>query len=171
MSTVLVTGGSGFLGSHIILQLLEAGHVVRTTVRSLQREAGVRTMLAGADAPREDRLSFYAADLERDDGWAESLDGCDYAFHVASPMPPAAPKTEDEVIIPARDGVLRVLRAARDARLKRVVLTSSCGAIYYGHALRKAPFDETSWTDLAGEMSAYVKSKAIAERAAWDFVA
>src|SRR6188474_2798093 len=86
-------------------------------------------------------------------------------------MPPAAPNSEDEVIVPARDGVLRVLRAARDAAVTRVVLTSSCGAIYYGHPLQAAPFDETSWTNLDGEMSAYVKSKAIAERAAWDFVA
>jgi len=91
--------------------------------------------------------------------------------HVASPMPAAAPKHEDELIIPARDGVLRVLKAARDASVRRVVMTSTCGAIYYGHPPQTAPFDETSWTNLDGEMSAYVKSKAIAERAAWDFVA
>jgi len=171
MSTVLVTGGSGFVASHIILQLLEAGHVVRTTVRSLRREAGVRAMLAGAGAKQGDRLSFFAADLERDDGWPEAVAGCEYVLHVASPMPLVAPKAEDEVIIPARDGTLRVLRAAREAKVKRVVLTSSCGAIYYGHPLQKAPFDETSWTNLDSEMSAYVKSKAIAERATWDFIA
>jgi len=171
VSTVLVTGGSGFVGSYCILQLLAAGHAVRTTVRSLQREAAVRGTLAGAGAKLDDRLAFVAADLERDDGWADAVAGCDYVLHVASPMPPAAPKSEDEVIVPARDGVLRMLRAARDAAVKRVVLTSSCGAIYYGHPLQAAPFDETSWTNLDGEMSAYVKSKAIAERAAWDFVA
>ena len=120
----------------------------------------------------DERLSFFAADLERDDGWAEAVAGCDYVMHVASPMPPRAPKTEDELIVPARDGVLRVLRAARDAKVKRVVLTSTCGAIYYGHPPQTAPFDETSWTNIdGGEMSAYVKSKAIAERAAWDFMA
>jgi len=171
VSTVLVTGGSGFVGSYCILQLLAAGHAVRTTVRSLQREAAVRGMLAGAGAKLDDRLAFVAADLERDDGWADAVADCDYVLHVASPMPPAAPTSEDEVIVPARDGVLRVLRAARDAAVQRVVLTSSCGAIYYGHPLQAAPFDETSWTNLDGEMSAYVKSKAIAERAAWDFVA
>jgi dihydroflavonol-4-reductase len=171
MSTVLVTGGSGFVASHAIVQLLEAGHVVRTTVRSPQREAPVRAMLEGAGVRPGDRLSFLAADLERDDGWRDAVEACEYVLHVASPMPPVAPKTEEEVIVPAREGVLRVLRAARNAGVKRVVLTSSCGAVYYGHPLRKEPFDETSWTNLDGEMSAYVKSKAIAERAAWNFVA
>jgi nucleoside-diphosphate-sugar epimerase len=172
MSTVLVTGGSGFLGSHVILKLLNAGHEVRATVRSLNREETVRTMLRDAGADPHERLSFFAADLGRDEGWAEAVAGCDFVMHVASPMPAAAPKNEDELIIPARDGVLRVLRAARDASVMRVVLTSSCGAIYYGHPPQTAPFDETSWTNLdGGEMSAYVKSKAIAERAAWDFMA
>jgi nucleoside-diphosphate-sugar epimerase len=171
MSTVLVTGGSGFVGSHVILLLLRAGHVVRTTVRSLGREHSVRTMLRGAGDDGDARLSFFAADLVRDAGWAAAVDGCDYVMHVASPMPAAAPKTEDEVIVPARDGVLRVLKAARDASVRRVVLTSSCGAVYYGHPPQAAPFDETSWTNIEGEMSAYVRSKAIAERAAWDFMA
>ncbi len=171
MGTVLVTGGSGFVGSHIILQLLGAGHVVRTTVRSLTREDSVREMLRDAGTDPGARLSFFAADLERDAGWAEAVAGSDYVMHVASPLPLAAPKTEDELIIPARDGALRVLKAARDAKVKRVVFASTCGAVYYGHPPQQAPFDETSWTNIAGEMSAYVKSKAIAERAVWDFMA
>jgi nucleoside-diphosphate-sugar epimerase len=170
MSPVLVTGGSGFVGSHVILRLLRAGHVVRTTVRSLKREDSVRAMLRGDDADPGDRLSFFATDLTRDDGWSEAVAGCDYVMHVASPMPLAAPKTEDELIVPAREGVLRVLKAARAAKVKRVVLTSTCGAIYYGHPPQVTPFDETSWTNIHGEMSAYVRSKAIAERAAWDFM-
>jgi nucleoside-diphosphate-sugar epimerase len=171
MATVLVTGGSGFVGSHVILQLLSAGHAVRTTVRSLTREESVRAALKGSGAAPEPRLTFFAADLGRDDGWSDAVAGCDYVIHVASPMPAAAPKHEDDLIVPARDGALRVLKAARDAGVRRVVLTSSCGAVYYGHPPQTAPFDESSWTNLAGEMSAYVRSKAIAERAAWDFVA
>jgi nucleoside-diphosphate-sugar epimerase len=171
MGTALVTGGSGFVGSHVILQLLAAGHEVRTTVRSLKREETVRTLLRSAGADPGPTLAFFAADLERDEGWAEAVDGCDYVMHVASPIPAAAPKTEDELIVPAREGALRVLKAARDGKVKRVVLTSSCGAIYYGHPPQATPFDETSWTNTDGEMSAYVRSKAIAERAAWDFMA
>src|SRR5262245_30706002 len=171
MSTVLVTGGSGFVGSHVVLQLLAAGHVVRTTVRSLTREQGLRATLNEAGADPGAPLSCFAADLTRADGWAEAVAGCDYVVHVASPIPIAPPKTEDELIVPARDGVLRVLKAARDGRVKRVVFTSTCGAIYYGHPPQSTPFDETSWTNVEGDdMSAYVKSKAIAERAAWDFM-
>lgn len=172
MSAVLVTGGSGFVGSHCILQLLAAGHTVRTTVRNLKREGDVRSMLKTGGAEPGDRLSFFAADLESDAGWAEAVRGCDYVLHVASPIPPTVPKHEDELIVPAREGALRVMRAAREARVKRVVLTSSFAAIGYGHKPQTAPFDETTWTDLAGYgATAYVKSKTLAERAAWDFVA
>ena len=171
MSTILVTGGSGFIGSHCILQLLAAGHQVRTTVRSLKRESDVRAMLKEGGAEPGERLSFSVADLESDAGWAEAVAGCEYVLHVASPLPVAAPQHEDDVIVPAREGTLRVLRAARDAGVKRVVLTSSCGAIYYGHPPQTEPFNESSWTIVGSDMSAYVKSKAIAERAAWDFIA
>ena len=172
MTTVLVTGGSGFIGSHCILQLLAAGHEVRTTVRNLKREADVRAMLKEGGAEPGDRLSFAAADLERNDGWSEAVAGCDYVLHVASPFPATLPRHEDELIVPAREGALRVLRAAREAGVKRVVLTSSFAAIGYGQPHREGPFDETNWTDPEGDdVQPYVKSKTLAERAAWDFIA
>ena len=172
MSTVLVTGGSGFIGSHCILQLLAAGHRVRTTVRNLNREGDVRVMLREGGAEPGDRLSFNAADLEYDAGWAQAAAGCDYVLHVASPFPARLPKHEDEIIVPAREGALRVLRASRSAGVKRVVLTSSFAAIGYGHPPQKAPFDETNWTDpKAKDLAPYVKSKTLAERAAWNFIA
>jgi len=171
MSSVLVTGGSGFIGSHALLQLLGAGHRVRTTVRRLARAADVHAMLATADGEPADALEFVEADLTEDAGWAEAVTGCEFVLHVASPFPPAAPEHEDELIVPARDGTLRVLRAARDAGVNRVVLTSSFAAIGYGHPPQEEPFDETTWTNLEGRaVPAYQKSKTIAERAAWDFV-
>jgi nucleoside-diphosphate-sugar epimerase len=171
MGTTLVTGGSGFIGCHTILQLLAAGHEVRTSVRSLKREADVRAMLREGGAEPGDRLSFVAADLEHDAGWSAAVAGCERVLHVASPLPIKVPKHEDELIVPAREGTLRVLRAARDAGVKRVVLTSSFAAIGYGHKPQEAPFDETDWTNLSSRVPAYVKSKTLAERAAWDFIA
>jgi nucleoside-diphosphate-sugar epimerase len=167
MSKVLVTGGSGFIANYCILDLLAAGHSVNTTVRNLKREPEVRSLLKVGDT---DRLTFFAADLASDTGWQQAVVGCDYALHVASPFPAAPPKDENELIIPAREGALRVLRAARDAGVKRVVMTSSFAAIGYGHKSRTAPFDETTWTDISGDVAAYPKSKTIAERAAWDFM-
>jgi nucleoside-diphosphate-sugar epimerase len=155
MSTVLVTGGSGFIGCHCILQLLTAGYQVRTTVRNLKREPDVRAMLKVGGAEPDGRVSFVAADLENDAGWPDAVAGCEYVLHVASPFPDSVPKHEDELIAPAREGTLRVLHAARDAGAKRVVLTSSFAAIGYGHE----------------DVGAYVKSKTLAERAAWDFMA
>jgi dihydroflavonol-4-reductase len=169
MSTVLVTGGSGFVGGHTILQLLAAGHLVRTTVRHLKREPEVRALLQANGATAVDRLSFFAADLENDAGWTEAVKGCDYVLHLASPFPPGLPKHEDELIIPAREGALRVLRAARGAGVKRVVLTSSFAAIGYGQPVDK-PFTEKNWT-VTDDVAPYVKSKTLAERAAWDFIA
>lgn len=168
---VLVTGGSGFVGAHCILQLLHAGYRVRATVRSLEREADVRAMLKVGGVEPGEALSFTAADLTSDMGWPEAVAGCDFVLHVASPFPPGVPKYEDELIIPAREGALRVLRAARDAGAKRVVLTSSFAAIGYGHKPTARPFSEEDWTDLNdSKLSAYVKSKTLAERAAWEFV-
>ena len=162
---VLVTGGSGFIGSHCIKRLHEDGYRVRTSVRSLSREGEVREMVG--DGP----LEFVAADLSEDAGWAEAVAGCAYVLHVASPFPLAQPKHEDDLIVPARDGALRVLRAARDAGVGRVVMTSSFAAIGYGHGHPDKVYDETSWTDIDGPgVSAYAKSKTIAERAAWEFV-
>jgi nucleoside-diphosphate-sugar epimerase len=169
---VLVTGGSGFIGTHCIVQLLDRGYRVRATVRSLKREGDVRAMLKAGGAEPGDRLSFVAADLENDAGWKEAVAVCAYVLHVASPFPSTVPKHEDELIVPAREGALRVLRASRDAGVKRVVLTSSFAAIGYGHKPQDQPFDETSWTDPNGDdVLPYVKSKTLAERAAWDFIA
>ena len=168
---VLVTGGSGFIASRTILQLLEAGYQVRTTVRNPNREHDVRTMLQQGGSEAGERLSFCVADLEQDTGWSAAVAGCDYVLHIASPFPEHIPKREEELIVPARDGALRVLHAARDAGVKRVVLTSSFAAIGYGHPPQKAPFDETSWTRVEGDdVRPYVKSKTLAERAAWDFI-
>jgi nucleoside-diphosphate-sugar epimerase len=163
MSTILVTGGSGFIGSHCILQLLAGDHQVRTTLRSLTREGKVRALLKQGGAKPRERLSFLAADLEKDTGWPEAVAGCEYVLHVASPFPPYTPRHEDELIVPAREGTLRVLRTARDAGVKRVVLTSSFAAIGYGHKPQQEPFDETRWTDLnTKDISSYVKSKTLA---------
>jgi len=171
MTTVLVTGGSGFIGSHTILQLLAEGHAVRTTVRNLNRESEVRALLKQGGAEPGDRLKFFAADLENDAGWKEAADGCEFVHHIASPFPAGVPKHEDDLIVPAREGALRVLRASRDAGVKRVVMTSSFAAIGYGQDINQI-FDETNWTNLNGKgLTPYTKSKTIAERAAWDFVA
>jgi nucleoside-diphosphate-sugar epimerase len=169
---VLVTGGSGFVGAHCILRLLAAGYRVRTTVRDRGREPDVRSMLRTGGAEPGEALSFHAADLTADAGWAAAVDGCAYVLHVASPFPPRAPRHEEELIVPARDGALRVLRAARDAGARRVVMTSSFAAIGYGREPMDRPFTEEDWTDPnARNVSAYARSKTIAERAAWDFMA
>ena len=169
---VLVTGGSGFIGAHCILRLLGTGYRVRTTVRSLEREADVRAMLKAGGAEPGGALSFVAADLLSDAGWPQAVAQCDFVLHVASPFPAGVPNHEDDLIVPAREGGLRVLRAARDAGVKRVVLTSSFAAIGYGSKPTDVPYSEENWTDLSGgNVSAYVKSKTLAERAAWDFIA
>jgi len=168
---VLVTGGSGFVASQCILQLLAGRYRVRATVRHADRIGVVRAMLAQGGVDPGDRLSFVIADLEQDAGWPEAVAGCAFVLHVASPLPVRAPAHEDDLIRPARDGALRVLRAARDAGVRRVVLTSSFAAVGYGQPARRT-FDETNWTDLTTRgLSAYVKSKTLAERAAWDFIA
>src|SRR5580704_6889995 len=167
MARVLVTGGTGFVGAHCLVQLLAAGHETRTTLRDLKRENDVRAMLRqGGAGEVGERLKLFRADLNADAGWPEATAGCDYVLHVASPFPSTVPKDENELIGPARDGALRALRAARDAGVKRVVLTSSFAAIGYGHKGRTAPYDETVWSDVSGDVGAYQKSKTLAERAA-----
>lgn len=167
---VLVTGGSGFVAGHLIARLLADGHLVRTTIRNINRENGIRSALAAAGVD-VDRLDVVVADLDSDDGWAEAVDECTYVQHVASPFPPRQPDNEDDIIVPARDGTLRVLRAAAAASVRRVVVTSSFAAIGYTPKPSGAPFDESDWTDASGAVSPYVKSKTLAERAAWEFAA
>lgn len=170
-ATVLVTGGSGFIGAHCIIQALQAGYRVRTTIRNLKREPEVRAMIARGGVEAGDRLNFFAADLESDAGWSEAVAGAQYVLHVASPFPATFPKHEDDLIIPAREGALRLLRAAKGAGVQRVVLTSSFASIGYGHPKQSAPFTEASWTNLSGgDVRPYAKSKTLAERAAWDYV-
>ncbi|WP_307777821.1 NAD-dependent epimerase/dehydratase family protein [Rhizobium sp. AB2/73] len=126
---------------------MKEGHQVRTTIRSARREAEVRSMVRDGGVESDQELSFSQTDLTDDRGWAAAITGCDYVLHVASPFPQQVPDNEDELIVPARDGTLRVLRAARDAGVKRVVLTSSFAAIGYGHASYDRVFDEDDWTD------------------------
>ncbi|WP_029934642.1 SDR family oxidoreductase [Sphingomonas sp. UNC305MFCol5.2] len=168
--TVLVTGGTGFIAQYCILALLDAGYCVRTSVRSLAREGEVRRHLKIGGAEPGDRLSFVRTDLSTDAGWTEAAAGCVYVIHGASPTPSGDQVTEKDWIEPAVDGNLRVLRAARDAGVRRVVLTSASGAIVAGHKPRNRPFDETDWSDLTGKVWPYQKSKTLSERAAWDFM-
>ena len=174
MARVLVTGATGFVGAHCLIQLLAAGHETRATLRDLKRESEVRAMLRqGGAGDVGERLKLFRAELSSGEGWAEATAGCDTVLHVASPFPSTVPKNENDLIAPARDGALRVLKAARDAGVKRVVLTSSFAAIGYGAPKdRSAAFTEDDWTNLKDPtVQAYQKSKTIAERAAWDFIA
>ena len=165
---VVVTGGSGYVGTHVIEQLLASGYSVVATVRSADAEARVRASLTQSDTSR---LSFVLAELTTDGGWDEALSGATYVIHTASPFPAAQPDDPEELIVPARDGALRVLRAADRAGVRRVVLTSSFAAVGYSRNNLDVPFTEDDWTDPSGDQTPYVKSKTIAERAAWDYVA
>ena len=168
--TVLVTGGSGYIGGWCVIGLLQQGYTVRTTVRNLAREGGVRAALGKAVDP-QDRLSFYAADLMGDSGWDEATAGCDYVLHVASPLGVAEPKDPNELITPAREGAKRAVSAAIKAGVKRVVLTSSVAATSKGVKAADSVADETQWTDLSDPLvSAYARSKTLAEQAAWELI-
>ncbi len=166
---VLVTGGTGFVGAHCIVALLREGYRVRTTVRALDRAGQARDLVrAGGEDPTG--IEFVVADLMQDDGWLDAVDGTRYVLHVASPLPVRQPKDANELIEPAREGVLRVLRAARDTGVRRVVQTSSFAAIGYGTDPGR-PFTEADWTDLtAPHLTPYIQSKTLAERAAWEFI-
>ena len=169
--TVLVTGGTGFVAVHCILQLLQQGYFVKTTLRSLKRKDDVIAMLKTGGIHSFDKLSFTEADLTKDDNWSEAAKDCDYVLHVASPITLQVPKHEDEMIRPAVDGTLRVLKAARNASVKRVVMTSNFGAVGYSHTDTTKIITEESWTNPNEKnLSPYNKSKVMAERAAWDFI-
>jgi dihydroflavonol-4-reductase len=165
--TVLVTGGSGYIAGYTIRQLVAEGWTVRTTVRSMAREAELRRLLDVDNA----RLSFHEADLENDEGWAEAVAGCTHVAHIASPFPGNSVRDPQDLIRPARDGVLRALRFAHDAGVQRFVMTSSSAAIAYGHVPDRDIYTEADWTnpDYPGT-PAYTQSKAIAERAARDWI-
>ena len=168
--TVLVTGGTGFVAGWCLVELLRRRYEVRATVRNVSKEPAVRAAIASA-VGSSDRLTFVAADLTKDEGWDAAVAGCDYVLHVASPLGGGAPGDPNALIVPARDGTLRVLRAATKASVKRVVMTSAAAAARLPQS-SDGVSDETVWTDLSNrKFDAYRLSKVVAERAAWDFMA
>jgi nucleoside-diphosphate-sugar epimerase len=169
--TVLVTGGSGYIGSWCVVELLRRGYTVRTTVRDLRREGEVRANVARAVDPGN-RLSVHAADLTRDEGWDAAAEGAEYVLHVASPLGVPPPKNPDDLITPARDGAVRAISAAIKAGATRVVMTSSVSATSADASSPDGVSDETVWTNPdAPGADAYSRSKVIAERAAWELIA
>ncbi|SEL74726.1 dihydroflavonol-4-reductase [Chitinophaga rupis] len=166
---VLVTGGSGFIASYCIIALLNKGYKVKASLRSLNRIAEVKQMLTNGGITDFANLSFVEADLSRENGWAEAAQGCTYVIHCASPTPRPDARHEDEFILPAVNGTLFVLRAAKAAGVQRVVLTSAFGAVCYGTD-KKTPYTEEDWSDLSQNLPAYQKSKTLSEKAAWNYV-
>lgn len=167
--TVLVTGGSGFIASYCIITLLNNGYKVKATLRSLKKEDLVKQMLKEGGITSFDDLSFAEADLQNESSWEKAVEGCQYVIHVASPTPHTDARTEDDFVIPAKNGVLFVLKAAKQAGVKRVVLTSAFGAVGFGTS-KATPYTEEDWTVLNDSVFPYQKSKTISEKAAWDFI-
>ncbi|MDC3172021.1 NAD-dependent epimerase/dehydratase family protein [Pelagibacteraceae bacterium] len=167
MDKVLVTGASGFIGLHCIAQLLQAGYQVKGSLRSRARESEIRNALSKV-VNAENRLEICELDLLKDDGWDDAVSGCDYVMHVASPLLDREPKDQDEIIRPAHEGLMRAIKSSVRNKVKRFVMTSSFSAIGYGHV--KDVFDESHWTDTTQKIGAYNKSKAIAEKAMWDYL-
>jgi len=168
--TVLVTGGSGYIGGWCVIGLLQQGYNVRTTVRSLSREGQVRAAIGKVIDPGN-RLGFHAVDLMSDAGWDDAVAGCEYVLHVASPVAAAEPKNPDDLIKPAVEGARRAVGVAIRAGVKRVVLTSSVAATSVPDGKADTLSDETQWTDLSERgVGAYGRSKTLAERAAWELI-
>ncbi|MEM9584476.1 MAG: aldehyde reductase [Pseudomonadota bacterium] len=173
--TVFVTGATGYIAKHLVLQLLNAGFNVIGSTRSAERDAELRAAvsphLEAADG-LETRLRTVTLDLTRDEGWTEALSGADVLMHTASPFPLSQPKDENDLITPAVQGTLRALKAADASGIKRVILTSSTVAVASGPTPARGHYTEDDWSDLTHPMTnAYAKSKTMAERAAWDFIA
>lgn len=173
LTTVLVTGATGYIARHVVVQLLDQGYTVRGSARSTSSLAALRSDLTPhLEVPSSiDRFTMVAADLTDDAGWPEAVAGCSYVHHVASPIPAAPPRNPDELIVPARDGTLRVLRASLEAGVLRVVLTSSLAAVLYGVDRTGKVFTESDWSNPGDpRIGAYEQSKTLAERAAWAFM-
>jgi len=166
---ILVTGASGFVALHTIIQLLQQGYNVRATLRTLSREAEVREITA-KHVQANDRLEILPGNLEQDSGWSEAMRGVESVLHIASPFPLLDPKNENELIVPAVEGTQRVLRAAHDEKIKRVVIVSSVAAVSAGHNGEDRTFDENDWSIVENNIGAYAKSKTLAEREAWKFI-
>jgi nucleoside-diphosphate-sugar epimerase len=174
-NTVLVTGATGYIAKHLVLQLLNAGYAVVGSTRSLARAAELQEAVAPHldDPTALERLRVVALDLTGDEGWDAAMQGVDVLMHTASPFPMTQPKNEDDVIRPAVDGALRAVKAARAAGITRVIMTSSAVAIFTGDLpAGKSVYDETDWSDPDSHAATpYAKSKTLAERAVWDWQA
>lgn len=169
--TVLVTGGTGFVGMQIVFQLLQKGYTVKTTMRSLKSKDKLLETLKSNGIPSLENLSFIVTELTKDDNWEEAMKDCKYVLSVASPVFFEIPKNENEAIRPAVEGILRILKFAKKAGVKRVVMTSNFGAVGFSHSNRNIVTTEDDWTNPNEKgLSVYEKSKTLAEKAAWDFI-